>query len=497
MEFLTYIDINKISILGKIPLEYADHFLSSASISEEVIDLVFVIDTSGSMADSLGTKTNFNAENKIKSKTTIVCEALHKCFDYIKILSQNKQKIRISLISFKDDSYLLFDKLEVSDSDEFNDKISKINILLQPKGSTNIYKAFKKSEEQVSDLLKINKLENINVFVMTDGYNSYENENKEMIEFFHACPYKNRYLGMGIGNVTDYDNKLLDSLFSNLKGSPSSHELSDNIIGDTFGACSKVFSNFNITFHNVEGLKYYGPLELKSNDDNTKLIFHSDSIDFSQKFIFTFESDTEIMEPILIDISYNNLITKESVNDSKIISTGIEDKVILDRINTLCKLITQYKELFTKNLSHSENMEKTKNIIQQYETWKEDERSGDICDIWTDNETMVKNHLSELSKYHDHPSYSAYTSIQQKQTLNTVSIGLSPALSRNASEGVSRNYSARQKSCPLPEVDIEQILSGLKRQTASPNLQNISSVTGVEEDQKTGYSLPDNLNIDG
>lgn len=504
MEFLTYVDTNKVSILGKIPFEYSENFLQNATISAETIDLIFVIDTSGSMQDILGGdkfKYNFfnQPSNTVKSKATIVCEALKKCIEYLQVLSQNNQKIRLSLISFKEESHLIFDKVEVNDSEEFNKKISNISSLLKPSGGTNIFKALKKSDELITEILKINKIENINVFVMTDGYNTFEHENKDMIDFFQNYPYKNRFLGMGIGNVTDYDNKLLDSLFSNLKGSPSSQELTDNIISDTFGACSKVFTNFNLTFHNIGELKYYGPLDLKYNEDKSKLMFHSDSIDFSQKFIFTFESDKDITHPIVMDISYYNIISKENVNDSKILSTGLEDKLTLDRINTLCKLISEYKELFSKTISHAENIDKTKAMLTKYESWNEEDRIGDIGDLWKVNEAMVKNHLSELQKYVDYKSYEAYTNIQQKQTSITVSVGLSPALSRNASEGVSQNYSAsRQKSCPVPE-DISHPLSGLKRQIAAPNLMlvpSISSVSGIEEDHLNGYSLPENLNID-
>ncbi len=578
MEFTKFTSTNKVSIIGSLPNEFVESFFKSTH-NTNIIDIVSVVDTSGSMGDVLGTNynqfpgimssllqqpstpisltsltngispintniqqttiinptaltndtndtnilqptippiptvkfninTNYNNNSNKISKYKIIEQSINKCIDYMKILAQNNHKIRFSLITFKETPQIVFDKLFINDSEECEKELSKLNKALLPYGGTDIYKALLKTKELIDSILETNTIDNVNVFMMTDGYNSNINENEQMINFFKSYEHNNKFIGMGIGNATDYDNKLLDSLFVNMKGSPSSQELTDNVISDTFGACSTVIKNLNITFYNFDKAKYYTPVEFESIEN--KLIFKSSSVDFSQKFVFSFENSSGFETPILMEVSYDNCITNEKVHEIFKLDNGIVDNDTNDKIYMLCKLITKFKNLVKDKVDYDINKKITDEILQGFSSWNKEDRKGIIADMWNSNETIVTNHKNELEKYTDINSYTAYTTIVSKQTSNTINVGRTPSLSRQVSEGVTRQYSTmvpstRLTSCPIPEnyssytSDSEDESVGpigpghvLKRQVA---VSYLTSSYGIEEDEKNGYN-PNTINLD-
>ena len=166
MDFTHYYSKNKVSVVGSISSEYSEAFLKSVSNSVKTTDLIFTIDTSGSMQESLGQKYYEGGTfNKTKSKSKIVCNALMKCIEYLRVLAKNGNKIRLSVISFKESSHVVIDKLEINNSEECNKVISELEYMLMPEGGTDIYKALIKSKEQIDDVLKTNTIDNISVFV--------------------------------------------------------------------------------------------------------------------------------------------------------------------------------------------------------------------------------------------------------------------------------------------------------------------------------------------
>ena len=142
-----------------------------------------------------------------------------------------------------------------------------------------------------------------------------------MVEFFRSVPYYDRFVGFGIGNATDYDAELLDRLFKTLKGSPSASELTDNITSGAFGACSTVLTNFNIVFENIGNSEFYSPLNFEKKDDT--ITIKLDRVDFSQKFIFSFDNKDEPtkntpLTPIKMKVSYKTNIKNKLFSQKKI-----------------------------------------------------------------------------------------------------------------------------------------------------------------------------------
>ena len=478
MDFKVYYNNNKASIFASIKSEYVDTFVEKSGDDTKIIDMVFVIDKSGSMNDGFKDKPqvhspgNFFGFNKNhQSKSSTVVSALSQSVDYLKILSKNNHKIRLTVIGFDEECHMLLDKVIVEDTPVFNIAFNSIKYKLHPDGGTDIYKTLKFTKNHVDELLETNTIENVNIFVMTDGYNNNTKENGSMIEFFKSIPYKHRFVGMGIGNVTDYDNELLDRLFDKLKGSPSANELSDNISSDTFGACSSVLSDFNITFSDYEGSKFYSQVDVKVNEEDKTMTFSSDRIDFSQKLIFSFENEEGFKTPIKMKVSYKNLLEKTDVSFEQELSSGETNDDNNSKIHTLCSVVSDFKNIFKSVYSQKENKEKTQTLLDKLSEWKKEDRTGDFSELgelWTANEDIITNHKKELEKYVDQTSYTAYTRVCSKQAQTTLSVGLTPSLSRTASNTVQAKYSTpsggghqqhNQHSAQIPEeIDFDNVI---------------------------------------
>ncbi len=455
MEFTSYLGENNISIIGTIPETYTDSFIKNTVQDDKIIDLVFVIDTSGSMDSGLG--NSFLKGNKY-SKSKLVQNAVNKSIEYMKVLSDNKHQIRLSIISFKEYSETIIDKLMVTNNSTFNEYVSILTTKLSPTGGTDIYKALQHTDTLVQSILTTNSKDNINIIVMTDGHNNKSDENTSLVDFFKSLDYKDRFIGMGIGNVNDYDAVLLNNLFDNLKCSASGEELNDNIIAEAFGACSTVFTDFQIVFTNVDKNNFFSPIKLEFENNNA--ILNIKNIDFSQTLIFNINK-TDI--PVTMKVSYNNLISNSKYENTFNCNDGVLSPVFNSQIEIICKQMDRFNKIFVQNIPYNENLDITKNIIEEFAKIKD--RTGKIGELCIANESIVKNHYNELLKYKDMKSYFNYSNLANKTVNTTVNVGKSPMILRSTSENVSRIYST--KSCPIPD-DFED----LKQNKDSEYVQN-------------------------
>ena len=482
MDFKLYYNVNKASIIASFPQSYIDEYIKNENTQldeNKIIDIVFVIDISSSMDDrfydSIGTNTNKSLHNNQQSKSAVVISSLMHTINYLKILSKNNHKIRLSIISFNENSSLLLDKVLVEDSLVFDNIFKNIREKLYPWGGTDIYKALQFTKNHVDTILGTNTdTNNINIFVMTDGYNNNKNDNISMVEFFKSIPYYDRFVGFGIGNATDYDAELLDRLFKRLKGSPSATELTDNITSDAFGACSTVLTNFTIVFDNVVNSEFYSPLNFEKKDDT--ITVKLDRVDFSQKFIFSFDNNDESINLIKMKVSYktniknktqdieNNQNNENNEHNQEVyfeifLNTGENNDINNDRINALTHYIHDFIKITNSSLTQKENQEQTQELISKFFSWPKEDRTGDIGDMWTANENIVINHKLELDKYVDLLSYNAYTKICTKQLTRTVTEGRTPSFARQATEDINTRYSSDINILPLHNNLTSQLTS--------------------------------------
>ena len=463
MDFKLYYNKNKASIIAGFEQSYIDEYIKNENTTPDdnkIVDIVFVIDISSSMDDrfydSINTNTIKSMHNNQQSKNAVVIASLMNTINYLKILSKNNHKIRLSIISFNENSSLFLDKVLVEDSLVFDNIFKKIREKLYPWGGTDIYKALLFTKNHVDTILTTNTdTNNINIFVMTDGYNNNKDDNVSMVEFFRSIPYYDRFVGFGIGNATDYDAELLDRLFKTLKGSPSALELTDNITSGAFGACSTVLTNFNIVFENVGNSEFYSPLNFEKKDDT--ITVKLDRVDFSQKFIFSFDNNDESVNLIKMKVSYKTNIknkTQDIENNQEVyfeifLNTGENNDINNDRINALTHYIHDFIKITNSSLTQKENQEQTQELISKFFSWPKEDRTGDIGNMWTANENIVINHKLELDKYVDLLSYNAYTKICTKQLTRTVTEGRTPSFARQATEDINTRYSSDINILPI------------------------------------------------
>jgi hypothetical protein len=492
MDFKVYYNKNKASILAGFQQDYVDKFIEKSD-DDKITDMVFVIDKSGSMEDRfISDKQSFSFSTSSQSKSQVVLSALGHSVDYLKILSKNNHKIRLSVISFDENVNLLLDKIMVEDTPVFDIAFNSIKQYLYPNGGTNIFKALQFTKSHVDTILQTNSdANNVNIFVMTDGYNNKKEDNVTMVEFFKSVPYRNRFIGMGIGNATDYDAELLDRLFTKLKGSPSAVELSDNISSDTFGACSTVLTNFKIVFEDFGNSNFYTPVNFEKKDD--KISIFLDRVDFSQKLIFSFDNKDEFSTPIKMKVSYKNSIVNKDEIHEIILNSGEIDDTINDRINTLTHIVNDFLEITKSPLSHKENLTKTKEILEKFSTWSKEDRNGDIGDMWTANENIVINHNKELNKYVDLTSYTAYSRVCSKQVEATVSAGLTPSLSRQASNNVHTRY---HSSSAQPQKHQSHVTSTQIPEDIDFDASEYTDLVGTPIVEPNIFSSPPNIKLE-
>ena len=133
MDFKLYYNKNKASIIAGFEQSYIDEYIKNENTTPDdnkIVDIVFVIDISSSMDDrfydSINTNTIKSMHNNQQSKNAVVIASLMNTINYLKILSKNNHKIRLSIISFNENSSLFLDKVLVEDSLVFDNIFKKI-----------------------------------------------------------------------------------------------------------------------------------------------------------------------------------------------------------------------------------------------------------------------------------------------------------------------------------------------------------------------------------
>lgn len=163
--------------------EIMDEFITNmkSETSVDDIDIIFVIDKSGSMNDCLKDSTN-----SMNTKSAIVYMIIEKITNYLQILSKNGRNIYMTFIPFNDFSTVTNFRLKVEDSAEFVNEIHSLRQKITPMGGTDIFNALKKTNETIDKIKTINSnsIDNIFTFMMTDGYHSNPISVNSMIKYF-------------------------------------------------------------------------------------------------------------------------------------------------------------------------------------------------------------------------------------------------------------------------------------------------------------------------
>jgi uncharacterized protein YegL len=227
---------SKLSVEGDTLVRYIkinpDYFrtLVESTISKEPIHLVFTVDVSGSMS--------LFAKDSLKTKIDTVVDGIKECLQNIVVFSEFRN-IYISIITFDHNAVVIVDNMLLT-----NASIADLLVIVTKKvvinnGSTAIEKALQVTEHQITKV----GLSDTFVFFLTDGQNSNKEIIPTMVSNFSTSLNRTKYFGVGIGQSSDYDVELLNSLFVEMGGYPTAVDIQSAIIGKMFQQFTNIFNN--------------------------------------------------------------------------------------------------------------------------------------------------------------------------------------------------------------------------------------------------------------
>jgi hypothetical protein len=168
-----------------------------AQITQEILEVLFMIDNSGSMCDS-----GFDGRTKMQ-------HIIHTLTNIVNYFRENKiSNVFITIYSFDDKICNIVERTNITE-DNFTQIIQNINLIM-PRGSTNIEKALQHVNSESKKLKEKYPHHRINHLFMTDGQITEGSSN-----ISHLCSLidpniLNIFIGFGI----DHDARLLNSLTS-------------------------------------------------------------------------------------------------------------------------------------------------------------------------------------------------------------------------------------------------------------------------------------------
>ena len=417
--------------------------------------LCFVVDTSYSM-NSLLDGNKMISLNMV-TRSNVVCQALIESLQYINAVTKqrNNDTLKVSIIGFSDKSTVLCNKQVITD-EKLHELIQTINIKLRPSGRTNIKSAF----DAIMDLID----DTTTIFLMTDGYhNSNECKREDVIS---SCSgIKNQCIGLGIGMPLKYDSDLLIQLCSNVYGVKTAKEALDNIVGVSFGLCSRLLEDIKITFSDT---KVITPLKTVSHDNKKSVYIPSISISQIVPISLVLND-----HKLPLHINYKRTVDSKVINYTTILDINVMDTTNeSNNIKNYCILSSNYKYLFDKKLSKKKHNKSVREIYEQIQ--KIDIGNSKIKMLWDSLYDRVKSHLDDLERDILQNNNSAYLQLMRMTTeitKTTSEAGVSLKLFRQTSNSISSTVSPMIKN----QTNNQSILEHTNIPPPIPLLRTIST----------------------
>jgi len=189
-----------------------------------------------------------------KSKSQLVISALKNTFKFVKQLRIDGADVDFIIVPFDNFSniYSTYPLPTIAPQDgllktinliQYDDMEHVIKSRLHPSGGTD-FVAIENADQYINKYLNEEITPNIKIikYIMSDG----QSNNKEIL----MSSKEHRYdYCLGIGNETQYDKQLLGHLGKNMIGGDDETAVNDSLIGDPFGAISKLDINVKTTVY--------------------------------------------------------------------------------------------------------------------------------------------------------------------------------------------------------------------------------------------------------
>jgi uncharacterized protein YegL len=192
------VDIEKIPVpINNAKFGILNFTAVTSSETDKELDFVFIVDCSGSMSDMCS-----DGRSKMQ-------HIIHTLKNMIVFLHEHASiNVNITINAFDTQIYKIVERVKISD-DNFNELITKVD-RIQPKGSTNIEFALRKSAEYIQELKNIYPANIVNHIFMTDGEATDGSRDVELLKTLIADDVMNAFIGFGI----EHDSGLLNGVGS-------------------------------------------------------------------------------------------------------------------------------------------------------------------------------------------------------------------------------------------------------------------------------------------
>lgn len=267
-----------------------DYFrtLIESTISKDPIHLVFTVDVSGSMLSC--------ASESRKSKLVTVVDGMKDCLKNVVVFSEFKT-IYVSIVTFDHTSFVVVDKYLLS-KDSLAELLTLVDTrVVSANGSTAIEKALLVTEQQIEKV----GLKDTSVFFLTDGLNSSKDVIPKMVSDFSKSTNRTKYFGVGIGQSSDYDAKLLSDLFVEIAGYPTASDIQSGIVGKMFQQFTQIFKDVTLkpTLETTTNFDVF--TTLTKNLDGSYLV---PKFELGQNLLFVFKRKTTSFAKPSLDMNF-------------------------------------------------------------------------------------------------------------------------------------------------------------------------------------------------
>lgn len=377
-----------------------------------------------------------------KMKKDIVKDAIFELIDFVWSI---KSTMRLSIFAFDERTKLIVDN--ANSSIPIESVKEQIRIAFDEfGGSTNILNCINKMIE----MMHKENIENCNMFLLTDGYNSNYTDNPIIENRIKEENIFDRITCYGIGKIGCYDENLLKIIGKNVYGCASNDELLDNIVGTVYSKCSSLLSDIEIKI-NCQNITT--TLEMTQNENYS--IVKISSFGFSQ-IIPIFCSNIQF--PLSCDISYKHKDVNEN-HHIEFANYEMEDIKNTNGIKQYCILQKWFVDEVTNAIKKTPMQHKVsigEIEIEMTKLLRENKIPSFIIDKFSGMLEDVKKYYRGLHDdvCEDISTFSRYCGLGALALKTTTSCGLSTSNTRTRTNAITSHLSVQTNvSVPARNAD--------------------------------------------
>ena len=350
------IDSSDTTYFTNYSFEWNNKLLQPLGKPQSTLDLIFVVDTTGSMAYHDGSKSRYE----------IVKDSLIDVLQYLLGLKgqfNNSFTVTLTIIRFAATAQYICDRIEIT-SEQILPIVSTLNSIVH-KGGTNMgspYDLIKSTIDRGRFITLLNETEyDCFVFFMTDGiHNVFDSSpggfsTDEIVNMYSFI--KSNCISLGIGDHTQYDKHILENISSQLRSANDATAMKDHIVGVSFGKCTIVAEDMIIKFPKLE-YELISPTPIEELDGEYAIKFNT--YDMSQRVYFSYAGNDD--KPLSFTVTYHHVSSKENK-----VETIITKSSSFSDIYTSRHLFTKYSRDFLKlqnDSNRTKNFKKHREDIQ-------------------------------------------------------------------------------------------------------------------------------------